>query len=471
MIDQDLATYTIGELVPLLRTREVSPVHVVQACLDRVERLNGTLCAYTTVLAEPALHQAREAERALAKGESRSLLHGIPVSVKDVCATRGIRTTWGARFLATYCPPGDSTVVVKLREAGAILLGKTNVDTYPYDGSPGSPRLIGPTRNPWDLARTAGRSSGGSAASVAASLDFGSIGSDNGGSIRIPAALCGVVGLKPTFGRVSKYRVFPYSDSFDHCGPLARSVYDCAALLGAIAGHDPKDATTVDRPVHDYVGGLEQPVRGLRAGVARVAWEGNDPEVTRLVGEAIEVVSSLGLTMRDTDLPGLDHALWADAVGAAEINAMAEELAPRPTPANPYAAYMLERSQAFRQRVFDEGMGIVQAVRQAYAEIFRHIDLLVLPTVPITAPLLTEETSPWTRADEVFVEMPARYTRLFNLIGYPAISVPCGYASDGMPVGVQIAGRPFEEEILLRVAHRYEQATDWHLRHPSPPLK
>ena len=454
----------------IIRAREVSPVHVVQACLDRIERLNGSLCAYTTVLAEQALQQAREAERALATGDSRSPLHGIPVSVKDVCATRGIPTTWGAKFLAAYRPSEDSTVVVKLREAGAILLGKTNVDTYPYEGPPGSPRLIGPTRNPWNPARTAGRSSGGSAASVAASLDFGSIGSDNGGSIRIPAALCGVVGLKPTFGRVSKYRVFPYSHSFDHCGPLARSVYDCALLLGAIAGHDPRDATTVDRPVQDYVGGLEQPVRGIRVGAARTAWEGNDPEVTRLVGEAIGVLSSLGLAMRDTDLPGLDRALWADAVSAAEINAMAEELGPRPTPANPYAAYMLERSQAFRTRLLDEGMGIVQAVRQAYAEIFGHIDLLVLPTVPITAPLFTDETSHWKQADEVFVEMPARYTRLFNLVGYPAISVPCGYASNGMPVGFQIAGRPFEEEILLRVAHRYEQATDWHLRHPSLPL-
>lgn len=464
----EFLTYTIGQLVHLLRGRKLSPVEVTQACLDRVQELNSSLCAYTAVLAEQALEQAREAERALARGMARSILHGVPVSVKDVYETRGIPTTWGAKDLAEYRPAEDSTVVTKLHEAGAILLGKTNVDAYPYHGGQWGQRLIGPTRNPWDLERTTGRSSGGSGAAVAAMLDYGSIGSDTAGSIRIPAAFCGVVGLKPTFGLVSKYRVFPYSYSFDHCGPLARSTHDCALLLHAITGHDSKDPTTVNRPVPDYTSGLEESVRGLRVGLPRAeAWESNQPEVTRLVEDAVSVLTGLGLEICEIDLPHLHDARWVSVVEALEISAMAEVMVSRERTADPYAAYLLLRDEAGRKRALDMGMQISQAAQLSYSEIFHSIDLIAMPTVPITAPRFTEVRSPWLRPGESFGEMVVRHTCIFNLVRYPAISIPCGIAGDGMPVGLQFAGRPFEEETVLRVAHHYEKATSWHFRHPS----
>lgn len=318
---------TIEALAPLLRARELSPTEVTRACLRRAETLNESLHAYVTLMPEAALAQAEKAEWALVRGEVRGPLHGIPVSVKDVIETRGAPTTWGATALASYRPASDATLVAKLREAGAILLGKANVDMFPYGGAR-SRRMVGPTRNPWDVSRPAGRSSGGSAAAVAARFDYGSIGTDNGGSVRIPSALCGVVGLKPTFGRVSKRRILPYSLSFDHPGPIARGVYDCAALLGAIAGYDPEDPTTVDRPVPDYLAALDGPVRGLRCGVPREAWERNDPEVTRLVDDAVAVLATLGLTVHRVDPPPFSDALWVNVLSGLETAEVAETMTP-----------------------------------------------------------------------------------------------------------------------------------------------
>jgi aspartyl-tRNA(Asn)/glutamyl-tRNA(Gln) amidotransferase subunit A len=463
---EEFLTYTIEQLAPLLRTRKLSPVEVTRACLERAEALNGKLSAYTIVLADRALEQAREAERALARGEGRSLLHGIPLSVKDVFETKDIPTTWGAKALASYRPVEDSTVVVKLRQAGALLIGKTNVDMYPYYGWSDSERLIGPSRNPWDPQRTAGRSSGGSGASVAALMDYGSVGSDAGGSIRIPAALCGVVGLQPTFGLVSKYRVFPYSNSFDHCGPLARSVYDCALLLQTIAGYDRKDPTTVDRPVPDCTGGLGRPVGSLRIGLPRS--EANEPEVTRLIDEAVGILSDLGMEMHEISLPYLNDARWwVNMISFLETTAMTEAMVMPAKPLDLLPAYMTARNAAARKRVLDQSRVIGRAIQEAYAEIFNDVDLIITPTVPTTASRIGEDHSPWQRPAEPFAELMIRYTCIFTLIRHPAISIPCGFTTNGMPVGLQIVGRPFEEETVLRTAHAYERATGWHLRHPS----
>lgn len=462
IVGREFLTYTIEQLIPLLRARKLSPVEVTQACLDRIEALNGTLCTYTLVLAEQALEQAREAMHALARSGPRSLLHGVPVSVKDVLETKGIPTTWGEKDLAEYRPSDDSTLVVKLREAGAIVLGKTNVDVYPH---PEGARLIGPTRNPWDPKYLAGWSSGGSGAAVAALLDYSSIGTDTGGSIRIPAALCGVVGLKPTYGLVSKYRVFPYSNSFDHCGPLSRSVYDCALLLGIIAGHDPKDPTTVDRPVPDYTRGLGESVRGLRVGLPRGPFlEGDDPEVTRLVEEAVVVLGELGMEINAIDLPYFFDTWVVEVVSALETTAMAEAMGRPVRPSDLYVAHILGRGMAARRRILHRAISIREAAEHRYAEIFRHIDLIVMPTVPTTATGITE-VSGKQRSDRLSFELELN-TRIFSFIRYPAISIPCGFATDGMPVGLQIAGRPFEEELLLRAAHAYERATGWYRLHP-----
>ncbi len=285
--------------------------------------------------------------------------------------------------------------------------------------------------------------------------------------MRIPAATCGVVGLKPTFGRVSKFRIFPYSASFDHAGPIARTVFDCAVLLAAIAGHDPLDPSTVDCPVPEYTRDLEEPVSGLRLGVPSEAWESNDPEVVRLVDDAIAVLGTLGMTVHRIDPPGFRDALWGNVVSGLETMALAGGLAAPGRDDDAFGAYMTARAQGNHARLIALGMRIRQAAQAEYAQIFRRVDLIVTPTVPATAPLLTEDSSPWERPDELFAEMPARYTRVFNFVGNPAITVPCGFTARGLPVGLQLAGRPFEEGTLLRAAHAYEQATGWHRRRPA----
>ncbi|MBI4280368.1 MAG: amidase [Armatimonadetes bacterium] len=466
MTIRQLPVDTIEELVPLLRARKLSPVEVTQACLDRIEAFGPRLNAYVTVLAEQARAQARDAERALTRGEVRGPLHGVPVSVKDVFRTKGIPTTWGAKELDGYVPDDDATVVVKLREAGAILLGKVNVDSY----GPETPRLIGDTRNPWDPERMAGMSSGGSGAAVAARLDYGSIGSDTGGSVRLPAALCGIVGLKPTFGLVSNHGAYPYSRTFDCCGPLARSAYDAALLLTAIAGHDPHDPSTVDRPVPDFTRGLDEPVRGLRAGVPRAAaWQYTHPDVARLVDDAVTVLAGLGMEMREIDLPYLHDVRWMGVVTFFEATSLVEAMLPSPPPSDRYAAHLAARTAVARQRLMRQGEHLRELVRAHLMEVFREVDLIVMPTVSATATRLVDAgvRFPWARPEELPFEFVARLTRIFNAAGCPAITVPCGFASDGMPAGLQIAGRSFEEAAVLRAARAYQRETDWHRRVPG----
>ena len=465
--DPEFLRFSANRLISSYVKHELSPVEVVEACIRRIERLNPRFHIYIGVLAEDALSGARKAERAYIRGMARGILEGLPVSVKDVFAAEGGPTTWGLKELAQYAPGHDSTVVTRLRQEGAILLGKTNVDTYPYQGPPGSPRLIGPTPNPWDPKRTAGRSSGGSAASVAACFDYGSIGSDLGGSIRIPAAFCGVVGLLPTFGLVSNFGAFPYSKSFDHCGPIARSVEDCALLLRALAGHDPKDPLTVKRAVPDYTQ-IAGPIQGLRVGVPRpTAWPMNQPDVTRLVDGAIESLVNLGVEVREIEMPYYREARWVVTVGILETTNLTEGMHQRQVPPDPFAAVMLARALAGRERLIEQGMQIRRAARSRYADIFRDIDVIATPTVATTAPLLTEDNSTWQLPDEPYAELIARHTILFNLIHHPAISVPCGFGNDRMPVGLQLATRPFEEETLFRVAYAYERETGWHAMFPT----
>jgi aspartyl-tRNA(Asn)/glutamyl-tRNA(Gln) amidotransferase subunit A len=452
-----LLTAGIEELTSLYAKRGVSPVEVTRSCLDRIATLNPTLHAYTTVFEETALEHAREAERRWRTPASCGPLCGIPVSVKDVYQTVDGPTTWGAKALAEYRPSEDATVVSKLRAAGAILLGKTNVDTYPYDGGLDGPRLLGPTRNPWDPERTAGRTSGGSAASVAALLDHGSIGSDTTGSIRIPAAWCGVVGFKPTFGRVSNHGVFPYSESFDHAGPIARSVPDAAALLQAIAGHDPLDPHSSQAPVPDYVRLLASDVNGTRVGVpADSTRQDHAPDVIRAFYEALGVLRAAGMRTREVELPGLNEPHWIYIMSVEENTALIETRGSRPIPHDPVVAHLLDRVAAGRHRLQQQGRQVQHALQRAYRDVFRDVDLIAMPTVPITAPRF-DEHSPW--------QVVAQNVRMFSFVGIPAITLPCGFASNGMPIGLQLAGRPFDDEGVLRTAFAYERRASWR-RHP-----
>ena len=468
MPGDDLAADSIAELAALVRQRAVSPVGIVEACLRRIETLQPRLNAYTCVMAEQGLRQAHEMERALARGNACGPLCGVPVSVKDVVETRDAPTTWGAHALAGYHSGRDATIVTRLRRAGAILIGKANVDMYPHDGSPEHRRLIGATRNPWDVARTAGRSSGGSAAAATARMDFGSIASDTTGSIRGPAAWCGVVGVKPTFGLVSTHGVFRYSRSFDACGPIARTTRDCAILLEAIAGYDPECPSSADRPVPGYTRSIGEDLRGLRVGTPRAAeWRDNDPEVTRLVDEAAGVLGALGGEARDIELPPLQEGLWANVISHLETADMVDAGVAGDGFRDAFAAYLWQRNTGARQRVLAQGAQIVAAVRRRYEDVFRLVDVVVTPTVATTASRFTDTSSPWQRPHEPFVEVLPRYTRPASLIGYPAISVPCGFTRTGLPVGMQIIGRPFEEQTLFRVAGAYEQATNWHRHAPA----
>ena len=457
---------TIAALAPLLQSREISPVEVVKLCLSRIESFNGRLCAYSAVLADDALERAREAERELQRGQIRGPLHGVPVSVKDVYKTRAAPTTWGAKPLAHYDSDVDAAVVERLREAGAVLIGKTNVDMHPYHGSPEAPRLIGPTRNPWDLDRTAGRSSGGSASAAAARLDYGSIGSDTGGSVRIPAALCGVVGVKPTFGRVSRRGVLLYSDAFDHCGPIARCVHDCAYLLVAIAGHDPRDITSAKEEVPDWTCVLGEPVTGLRVGVPYQQVEGSQPDVRQLFLTATERLSEAGCEIRPIQLPALADARWIRILSTLETTAMAERTMTLTNRDDPWSRFITARAVGERSRLMEHGYQLANAAQAEYREVFREVDVIAMPTVPIVAPRFSEEWSPWQLPEESFWELPARHTRIFNFIGYPAITIPCGFTQDAMPVGLQITATPFNEAVIFRAAHAYERATDWHTKRP-----
>jgi aspartyl-tRNA(Asn)/glutamyl-tRNA(Gln) amidotransferase subunit A len=459
---------TIAALAPLLQSRKISPVQVVEFCLSRIDSLNGRLCAYSAILADDALNHAREAERELQRGQIRGPLHGVPISVKDVYKTRAAPTTWGSKPLAHYGADVDAAVVERLREAGAVLIGKTNVDMHPYHGSPEAPRLIGPTRNPWDLDRTAGRSSGGSASAVAARLDYGSIGSDTGGSVRIPAAFCGVVGIKPTFGRISRHGVLLYSDSFDHCGPIARCVRDCACLLGAIAGHDPRDSTSVMEEVPDWTGGLDESVRGLRVGVPYQQVEGNQVDVRQLFLAATERLNEAGCEIRPIHLPALADAHWIRILSTLETTAMAERTMALTNRDDAWSKFIAARAAGERGRLLEHGHQLANSAQAKYRDVFREIDVIAMPTVPIAAPKFSEERSPWQLPEESFWELPARHTRIFNFIGYPAITIPCGFTLDAMPVGLQFAAPPLNEAVLFRAACAYERATDWHTRRPAP---
>lgn len=466
----DLHWTSVAELARMIATKAVSPVEVVRAHLDRIAALDGTLRSFITVCGDAALDAARSAEADLAAGRPAGPLHGVPIALKDLFDTAGVRTTGGSRILADNVPAQDATVVGRLRAAGAIVLGKLSMHEFAY-GPEGLNEHYGTSRNPWTAtaALIPGGSSSGSGVAVAAGLVPAALGSDTGGSIRIPASLCGITGLKPTYGRASRAGVLPLAWSMDHVGPMCRSAADCALLLRAMAGYDPSDPTTSVLPVPDYAAALTGDVRGLRIGVLRRGFlEAAAPEVRAPVEAAVEALRGMGAVVDEVDLESIgDVAPAAFAIVAAE--ALAYHAGWMRTRPGDYQADVRER---LRLGAFVSGVHYVRG-QQARALVRREVDaalarrdVLLAPTTPVAATPVGETRVTLGDGPADVRTALLRLTRPFNFTGHPACSVPCGFTADGRPVGMQIAGRPFDEATVLRAADAYQRATDWHARRP-----
>jgi len=464
----ELAFLSIEQAARLLRRREISPLELVEICLARIERGNSRLDAFLTVTAEQARKQARTAERELRRGAPKSPLLGIPVSLKDNFYTRGIRTTAGSKILSDFIPKADSEVARRLAGAGAILIGKTNMHEFAYGITSENPHY-GPVHNPWALDRISGGSSGGSAAALATGMCFGSVGTDTGGSIRVPAALCGIFGMKPTYGLVSVEGTIPLAPGFDHVGPLARNATDACIMLEAIAGKYPRSSP---RPDH-------RTLRKNRPRKIRVGWpqdfffERVGPEVRRLVERAAQTLAKLlNARVAEVPLPRLAEAVEAATnVIVAEANFYHESQGYFPARSAEYGDDVrghLERGAQLRAVDYMRGIEQRRTVMAEFDAAFERADVLVAPSTPIPAPRIgdTQIRVAGQRETAVRAEL-LRMTRPANISGLPALSLPCGFTQAGLPVGLQLIGPRWSEAKLLSIALAYQDATDWHERHPA----
>jgi aspartyl-tRNA(Asn)/glutamyl-tRNA(Gln) amidotransferase subunit A len=463
-VSTDATAEPIAQLAPRLRDGSLSAIALTEAYLDRLRRIEPRLQSFACV-ADDALVQARAAAAEISAGRWRGPLHGIPIGIKDNYLTRDMPTIAGTSAPGIAFPLRDSAAVARLRGAGAVILGKTHMHEFAWGN------VTPPTRNPWDLERVPGGSSGGSGAAVAARLCAAALGSDTGGSIRIPASLDGTVGLKPTFGRVSRDGVVPHSWSLDHAGPLTQCVGDAALLLNVLAGHDPRDPGSADRPVPDYTAVLGRPLAGLRLGVCRAHFfERNEADVEAAVERAISDLARAGAQIVEIALPLLRYGLGAIfAIELASSTAYHDRSlqAGRTAHYQPDVRTLVEigrlvtapdylLAEQYRRLLIDE-------FRRAFAG----IDLLVAPTTPLTAWRIGEWEVAIGGEDESVLAASWRLTYPFNLTGMPAISLPCGFDRRGLPIGLQIAGRPFDEVTVLAAAAAYERLHDWHLRVPE----
>jgi aspartyl-tRNA(Asn)/glutamyl-tRNA(Gln) amidotransferase subunit A len=461
----ELTDLSLAQAAALIKQGALSPLELTEAYLRRIGQLNPTINAYITVTADRAWEDARRATTAIAAGTYRGPLHGIPIALKDVFATAGIRTTAGSKIHGEWVPDKDSTVVRKLREGGAVMLGKLNMHEYGAGVTTNNPHF-GPTRNPWKLDCVPGGSSGGSAAAIAAGMAAATMGSDTAGSVRMPAALCGVVGLKPTYGRVSKAGVVPMAPSLDHVGPITRTVEDAALMLQLLAGYDPDDFSTVRTAIDDYTSNLRDGIVGLRVGVPRAYfYERLDDDVRVVVQEALDAFQKLGARIQDVDIPGvgtLPPGMWA--VEAREVHA--EALAARPDDFGRDVYALLTGPTPSGTEIAAQRR-IVHAVTEAMRRTLEEVDVLVTPTMIIPAARIGQQSVRWADREERLGAASIRCTQPFNATQLPALSVPCGFTREGLPVGLQFVGRPFDEATVLRTGYCYEQATEWHTRRPS----
>ncbi len=465
MVRSELPLHSASALASLIESKEASPVEVVEAYLQRIDDLDFKFNSFITVLRERALEEARQAEREILAGDYRGPMHGIPVGVKDQIWTKGVRTTGGSRILADFVPDDDATVISNLRKAGAILLGKTNLTEFAVTGF--THRFSTP-RNPWDLNISAGGSSSGSGAATAAFLCATSLGEDTGGSIRRPAAWCGIVGLRPGWGRVSRYGLMRGVWSMDTIGPISRTVEDAAITLSAIAGYDPNDPTTWNTPVPDYRQALDGDIRGRRVGIVTELLNSEmvEPDVATAVTAAARTLAELGADVEEVSIPLAAHA-----------NAIAGTLL-AVEPAVNMKEWVRERIHDFGHdnriglltgslvpaQAYYKAQKLRTLLRNDVLAAFRTYDALVMPTSGRQAVPLQED--PPVASKETASRLPFMRTNTFNLSSAPAISVPCGFGGRGLPVGLQIAGPPGGEEMVFRLAHAYEQNTPWHTMRP-----
>ncbi len=458
-MSDEIAYATIAELGARYRKRDLSPVEVTQALLARIEKLDLILHAFVTLTADSALAEARSAEEALRRGDARPLL-GIPVAHKDIYLTRGVRTTGGSALLADWIPDEDATCVQRWRAAGTVQLGKLITHEFAF-GLQFPGHRFPPAKNPWNLDHIPGGSSSGSGAALAAGLVTGATGSDTGGSIRGPAAFCGIVGLKPTYGRSSRAGVLTLSWTLDHTGPMARTVQDCAFLLQPLAGYDPADPASSRAPVDDYVAPLGRDIRGLKIGVPRAYFlEEVDAEVARAFEEALETLRRLGAEVRDVQIPSLRGAHSFLLILMAEAYAYHEsDIRERP---ELYGDVLRERILAgalVTASEYTQAQRIRAEICRETAEVLKTVDVLASPTA-------LKPATPFAQAFDPEFAFPKSNMAPFNLTGLPTLALPCGFSASGLPVSFQLSGRPFEEATVLRAGHAYEQATTWHTRRP-----
>jgi amidase len=462
----ELCSKTLSAVAELIKQKDVSPLELTRAMLERIEALDRYWCSYVTVTADLALEQARRAEQEIVQGSYRGPLHGMPIAVKDLCFTKGIRTTCGSKILADWAPEYDATVVEKLTVAGAVLLGKLSLTEFAGIGyHPSVPTPV----NPWDAQRWPGVSSSGSGVATAVSLCFGALGSDTGGSIRFPSAACGIVGVKPTYGKVSRFGVFPLCESLDHIGPMTRSVADAAVILRAIAGCDPRDPTTRRELVRDYLDTLYNGVKGLRVGVDEAyCTTGVDPEVSQAVLAAAQVLEDLGASLEAVKVADIEEAIdAARVIFAAEAAAAHQQTYPaRADDYGPAFRALLERGAKISGAEYAKAWVVRQGVCRMLDDLFQKVDLLLCPAMP-TAPMSLQDLPLQGIIPPERLGKLIRFTVPFNLTGSPTISLPCGFSAAGLPLSLQFVGRHGEEGTVLQAGYAYEQATEWHKRRPS----
>jgi aspartyl-tRNA(Asn)/glutamyl-tRNA(Gln) amidotransferase subunit A len=459
-MDIELTQLTISQAAGWISRGELSPVELTRAYLERTGRLNPRLNCFITIIEEAALADAYRAQDEIRSGLSRGFLHGIPLALKDLYETAGVRTTHGSTFFTDFIPQADAYVVQKLKAAGMVLMGKTNMHEIALGVTNVNPHY-GASCNPWDTARITGGSSGGSAAALAAGLCMGSLGSDTGGSIRIPASLCGVVGLKPTFGRVSLRGVIPLSWNLDHAGPMTRCVRDTAIMLAAIAGYDPEDPVAQDIPVDDYLTHLDSGVKDWRIAMASDAFFAKcDEQVSSAIQAAAQIFRDLGAHVEPVEFPEGYAAASANASMVTSDAAAFHQERLQSYPEG-FGADVLERLQGGAAHTSSEYCLVRREqsrLRRLYERFFEQYDVLLTPTTPVVAP--------WIEGPDAIdqARLLTRFTAPFNLTGLPALSLPCGFSNEGLPVGLQLISRPWAEAALLQAGQAYEQATGWHLR-------
>jgi aspartyl-tRNA(Asn)/glutamyl-tRNA(Gln) amidotransferase subunit A len=483
----ELFRLTVAEALHLLKTGEISAPELLTAVFQRIDAVEDSVRAYVTLTREKAITMAEKAQQEINAGVPGRMLTGIPIAVKDNMCTKGILTTCSSGMLSNFIPPYESTVTSRLTEHRYVLTGKTNLDEFAM-GSSTENSGFHATRNPWNLKRIPGGSSGGSAAAVAADECLAALGSDTGGSIRQPAAFCGVVGMKPTYGRVSRYGLVAFASSLDQIGTLTKNVRDAAILMNVIAGHDPLDSTSAPLPIPDFNGALTDDLKGVKLGIPREYFvEGMDKEIESAVYAAVEQLVKLGATPVEVSLPHTGYAIAAYYILATSeassnlarydgvkyglraegrdlmdmyLKTRAQGFGPEVKRRIMLGTYTL--SSGYYEAYYKKAQQVRTLIKQDFENVFREADLLVTPTTPTAAFAIGEKT-----ADPLQMYLSDIFTISVNLAGLPAISMPCGFTSDNLPIGLQYIGMHFDEETILRVAHAYEQNTDWHRRRPA----